>query len=132
MSKKAKRRAVRQAFPKAKSAPASASRGSRAGGARGRGRAPVAGRGRVQSGQGRGRGGGQALRPPSIRRAVITGALLAFAYFAVIQWLWKSGGNTQSNAMFSFLVFFLYAGVVYAVEWWKYKRKLGSMKGPSK
>ena len=38
------------------------------------------------AGRGRGQGGAQALRPPTIKRAVITGAVLAFAYFALIEW----------------------------------------------
>jgi hypothetical protein len=128
MSKKANRRAARQAFPKAK--PVAASRGRYAGGTRGRTSAPSRSRG--QANRSRAQGGSQTLRPPTIKKAVITGAVLAFAYFAVIQWAWKSGGTTEANALVSFLVFFLYAAVVYGVEWWKYRRKLRSMKGSSK
>jgi hypothetical protein len=135
MSKKANRRAARQAFPKAK--PVAASRGRYAGGTRGRTSAPSRSRGqgvrsRGQANRSRAQGGSQTLRPPTIKKAVITGAVLAFAYFAVIQWAWKSGGTTEANALVSFLVFFLYAAVVYGVEWWKYRRKLRSMKGSSK
>ena len=131
MSKKAKRRAARQAFPKAKSAPPAASRGRYAGGARGR--TSAGSRGRVQSSQARGRSAAQTLRPPTIKRAAITGAIMAFLYFAVIQWMWKSSGSsTKGTVIMSLALFFVYAGVVYGVERWKYQRRLRSMKGSSK
>jgi hypothetical protein len=130
MSKKANRRAARQAFPKAK--PVAAPRGRYAGGTRGRTSAGGARSRAAAASRSRAQGGSQTLRPPTIKKAVITGAVLAFAYFAVIQWAWKSGGTIQSNALASFLVFFLYAAVVYGVELWKYRRKLRSMKGSSK
>jgi hypothetical protein len=129
MSKKENRRAARQAFPKAK--PAAASRGRYAGGTRGR--TSAASRSRVQGSKGRGQGGGQALRPPSIKRAAIIGAIMAFGFFVVVEWLWPSAGSTtQSNALISFIFFFVYSGVVYGSQRWKYQRMLRKLKGSSK
>ena len=121
MSKKAKRRAVRQAFPKAKGA--AASRGKTGAGARSR--SSAGGRSRASSAS-------QTMRPPTIKRALITGAVLAFLYFALIQWAWKSGATTKSNALISFILFFVYTGVAYGIEKWKYQRKLRKLKGSSK
>jgi hypothetical protein len=131
MSKKEKRRAARQAFPKAKVAPA-ASRGRYASGARGRTSAGAARSRAVAAGRSRGQGGGLTLRPPTIKKAAITGAILAFLYFALIQWGWKSGGTTELNALLSVGVFFLYSGVVYGVGTWIYRRKMRRLKDPSK
>ena len=130
MSKKATRRAARQAFPKAK--PVAASRGRYASGARGRTSAGGARSRTSTPSRSRGQGGAQALRPPTIKKAVITGAVLAFAYFAFVEWGWKSGASTEGNALLSFGFFFLYAAVVYGVERWKYQRKLRNTKGSSK
>jgi hypothetical protein len=121
MSKKAKRRAARQAFPKAKTTVPP--RGRTSAGARGRSSA---------SSRGRASAGSQTLKPPTIKRALITGAILAFIYFALIEWGWKSGATTKANALIAFILFFLYTGVAYGVERFTYQRKLRKLKGSSK
>ena len=119
MSKKEIRRAARQAFPKAKSG--SAQRGK------------AGARGRATSGsRGRSAASSQTLRPPTIKRAVITGAILAILYFVLIQWGWKSGASTSTNLLISLILFFVYSGVAYGVERFKYQRKLRKLKGSSK
>jgi hypothetical protein len=131
MSKKEKRRAARQAFPKAKTPPA-ASRGRYASGPRGRTSAGAARSRAAAAGRAGGQGGVRALRPPTIKKAAITGAILAFAYFSLIEWGWKSGGTTELNALISIAGFFLYSGVAYGVGMWTYRRRLRKMKGSSK
>lgn len=57
---------------------------------------------------------------------------MAFLYFALIEWGWKSGSTTKGNALLSFILFFLYAGVAYGTQRFTYRRKLNRMKGSSK
>ncbi len=114
MSKKATRRAAREAFPKTKGgAPPTKS----ATGAKGK---PVK--------------GAQALKRPSWRRAAIQGGVLAVLYFIVIQYLWK--GSSQPNVWGSLLIavigFVAYTGIAYFVDRWNYNRKLRKLKGPAK
>ena len=80
-----------------------------------RGRSTVRGRSAVRP----------ALRQPTIKRAVIQGAIVALLYFVVIQWVWKSAGtSTATNVLFSLGGFVIYSGVVYGVDRWKYQRAL--------
>jgi hypothetical protein len=118
MSKKAKRRAARQAFPKAK-VPATSKGRSSSGVYRSRSRSTAAQRSRST-------GGSRDLKPPSIKKAVILAVILGFAYFAVIQWGWKSGSSTQGNAIVAILGAIVYGGVIYGVDWFKYRRKTRS------
>jgi hypothetical protein len=137
MSKKATRRAVRDAYPKAKT-PTSGSKsvgarsaGTRAGGGKstGGGSSAVAKRQRAT----------QALRPPSVRRAVIQGAVLSILYFVVIQYLWApkdAAGNRTANMWGSLLIavigFIAYSGIAYVVDRYTYNRKLRKLKGSGK
>jgi len=116
MSKKEKRRAARQAFPKAKSSPSSGSRlGSRSRGARRSGAAASS-----------------QIRVPTLRRAAIQGAILAVLYFVFIQWVWKSGAPTAANLVFAAGGFILYTAVAYGIDVFKYRRALRKAKGSSK
>lgn len=110
MSKKETRRAARQAFPKAKTPP------PKRGVYGQRTRRPV----RAKSG-GSSR---QGAKPPSPRRAIITGILMSAIYFLLIQYAWKSGASTGANLLIAAVAFVVFAGVVYAVDRWKYRRYL--------
>jgi phosphatidylglycerophosphate synthase len=124
MSKKETRRAARQAFPKAASAPkggvATRAKGSRtvsrsSGAARSRSKArPV-------------------LRPPTLKRAAIQGAVLAVLYLLVIRYIWRQEGTgTASYVIFPLAGFFVYTGIAYAIDRFTYQRRLRKLKGPSK
>ena len=110
MSKKQMRRAARDAFPKAKRAPAAKGRGSSGAYTR-----------RTQGGGTRGTASGPTVRPPSIKRSLVFGVIVAFLYFALIQWGWK-GASTQVNITLAVLSVFVFTGVNYWVERFKYKR----------
>lgn len=118
MSKKETRRAARQAFPQLKNPPPVRSRFDT------RPARPRGGKGRSTAGQG--------LRPPSWRRAVIQGVIVAALYFVLIQWAWKSGASTAANLIVSLIAFIVFTGVAYWVDRFKYQRKLRKLKGPSK
>jgi len=106
MSKKQTRRAAREAFPKAKTPPPKR-------GAYGQ---------RPQRRAGRAPG---APKPASIRRAAITGIIMAFLYFVVIQWLWKNETmTTLGNVVVAFIGFLIFTGVVYGMDHFKYRRYL--------
>jgi hypothetical protein len=118
MSKKQTRRAAREAFPKAKNPPAK--------------KTPYGQRPSKSSSAGRGRSGSSAVRPPSFKKAVIWGAVMAFLYFVVIQWAWKNNGmTTLGNVVIALVGFVIFAGVVYATDHFKYQRYLRK-KGSSK
>lgn len=124
MSKKATRRAARQAFPKAASAPkggvGTRTRGSQAaprssGGARNRSTARPA------------------LRPPTLKRAAIQGLILAVLYLIVIRFVWREPGtSTASYIIFPLAGFFIYTGIAYAIDKFTYQRRLRKLKGSSK
>jgi hypothetical protein len=121
MSKKETRRAARQAFPKAKTAATSKGRA----GTRYRSGASAAGsknRAVAQRGP----------KPPTLRRAMIQGAIMAVLFFVVIQFLWKTGSTTAGNIIVALLGFILYSGVAYGVDWFKYRRATGKPNGTSK
>jgi hypothetical protein len=120
MSKKATRRAAREAFPKAKNPPVRRSRFEQ--------------RQRPTSGQRRPAGAGynpRVPRPASIKRALIWGVIMAVIYFAFIQFLWKSQGTTIGNLFIAAASFIIFAAVVYGVDHFKYQRYL-KKKGSSK
>jgi hypothetical protein len=118
MSKKETRRAARQAFPKAAG-------GARAGaGARGKG-----------SGDGKSRGTTrQIVKPPSVKRAAIQGAIVAALYYLVVRFLFWGGGGTSTaiSIIFPVMGFFVYAGIAYAIDRFKYQRSLRKLSGSSK
>jgi predicted phage tail protein len=118
MSKKATRRAARQAFPKAKN-PATTKSGART-----RTRTSAASRSRTAP--------RQTNRPPSIKRAATQAVIMAALYFVFIQWLWKSGATTIGNVLVSLGAFIIFTGVVYGVDKFKYQRKLRKAKESSK
>ena len=118
MSKKETRRAARQAFPKAAG-------GTRVGaGARAKG-----------SGGGKSRGPTrQIIKPPSLKRAAIQGAIVAALYYLVVRFLFWRGGATGTavSIIFPLLGFFVYTGIAYAIDRFKYERSLRKLKDPSK
>lgn len=126
MSKKETRRAARKAFPQLKGASAS----------RGAGR-----RGKSSSKSGVLRDArGRPLRPPTLRRAAIQGAILAVLYFIVIEFVWvqkdpttgEKATSTTTSLLVALVGFFVYTGIAYAVDKFVYQRKLRKLKGPSK
>jgi hypothetical protein len=118
MSKKETRRAARQAFPKATG-------GEKAGaGARAKG-----------SGGGKNAGSTrQRVKPPSLKRAAIQGAVVAALYFLIVRFIfWRAGGaGTAVAIIFPVMGFFVYTGIVYAIDRYKYQRSLRKLQGPSK
>ena len=112
MSKKEIRRAARDAFPKAKRAPTTKARSR--GGAYSR---------RTSGGGTGGASSRPAVRPPSIKRSLVFGVIVAFLYFAFLQWLLK-GATTWTNVFFALVGVFLFTGVNYWVERFKYQRHL--------
>jgi len=122
MSKKETRRAARQAFPKAKGATPAKSRTS--GGAYTR---------RTAGNRSRSAPASRVPRPPTIKRSLIYGVIWAVIYFVFISWVWKTAGSTlQVNAILSVLAVFLFSGVFYFVDWYKYRRYVRKQKGSSK
>jgi hypothetical protein len=111
VSKKEIRRAARDAFPKAKRS--STTKGKGKSGAYGR-------RASGSSGSAPSR---PTVRPPSIKRSLIFGVIVAFLYFAFLQWGLK-GATTWTNAFFALVGVFLFTGVNYWVERFKYQRHL--------
>lgn len=122
MSKKEIRRAARDAYPKAKRAPA-ARKGT--GGAYSK---------RTIAPGSRSATGRSGARPPSVKRSAIIGVVWAALYFAIIQWLWKSNASLVANIVFSVLGALLFTGVFYGVDWFKYRRyrRQHDNKDPSK
>jgi hypothetical protein len=120
MSKKETRRAARQAFPKAKT-PAATKLGS--------GRVPVKGS----------RGGGSrgatryAPKPPTLKRALIQGVILAVIYFLFVEFMpWGQNTTVVSNLVVSVGALVVFAGVAYFADRFKYQRYLRRQKGSSK
>jgi hypothetical protein len=125
MSKKETRRAARQAYPKAKSGAAAKGSGGKG---KGGGKSAVA---KDAS--------GRPLRPPTLKRAAIQGAILAVLYFVVIEFLWvqkDASGARTSNTLTSVIIalagFVIYTGIAYAVDKYTYQRKLRKSKGAAK
>ena len=112
MSKKQMRRAARDAFPKAK----------RASTAKGKGSSGAYSR-RTSSGGAKSAGSRPGARPPSIKRSLIFGVIVAFLYFALLQWGLKDA-STWWNVFFALVGVFLFTGVNYWVERFKYQRYL--------
>jgi hypothetical protein len=126
MSKKETRRAARQAYPKAKGgAPAKGGGGKSKAGAKSNVIKDASGR---------------PLRPPTLKRAVIQGAILATLYFVVIEFIWVQkdpatgarASNTTTSLIIALAGFVIYTGVAYAVDKMVYQRKLRKIKGAAK
>ena len=121
MSKKATRRAARDAFPKAK-APAKAPRPT--GGKYSSKNARVKAQARTTP----------ALKRPSLKWALIKGAGLGILYFVVIQYIWK-GSNTPNvwgSLLISFIGFAAFTAITYYVDRFNYNRRLHKLKGSGK
>jgi hypothetical protein len=119
MSKKETRRAVRQAFPKAKHPPAARTAGGN------RYKSSTANRGRVPA--------RQALRPPSWKRALIQGAVVAVLYLIVIRFVWRQEGSGWGTyIIFPVAGFFIYTGIAYSIDKYTYQRRLRRLNGSSK
>lgn len=126
MSKKETRRAARQAFPKAAGA-AKGGVGPRVRSSRTVSRSSAPARNRSRS------TARPALRPPTLKRAAIQGAVLAVLYLLVIRYLWRQPDtSTASYVIFPLAGFFVYTGIAYAVDRFTYQRRLRKLKGPSK
>lgn len=120
MSKKEKRRAARAAFPKAAPRPdRSKTYGQRPSPkARSPRTAPT---------------GRQTLRPPTLKRAAIQGAILAVLYLFIIRFVWTQPGTTTLTYIIMPVAgFVVYTGVAYAIDKFTYQRRLRKLKGPSK
>jgi hypothetical protein len=116
MSKKETRRAARQAFPKAPTG----GKSSRSGG-------------RSAGGSRRNSAAKPALRPPTLKRAAIQGAILAVLYLILIRFIWKQENtSTITYVIFPLAGFFIYTGIAYAVDRFTYQRRLRKLKGSSK
>jgi phosphatidylglycerophosphate synthase len=124
MSKKETRRAARQAFPKAGGSP-KVGTGRRTKGSRTVSRS---------SGSARSRSAARpALRPPTLKRAAIQGAILAALYLIVIRFVWREQGTTTATyVIFPLAGFFVYTGLAYAIDRFTYQRRLRKLKGPPK
>lgn len=130
MSKKATRRAARQAFPKAPAA-GSKSTGTKSAATKSTGSGSAASR--------KSNAKTQTLKRPSWKRAAIQGAVLAALYFVVIQYLWApkdAAGNRTANIWGSLLVagigFVAYTCIAYLVDRFNYDRRLRKLKGSAK
>jgi hypothetical protein len=123
MSKKATRRAARDAFPKAKT-PAAGPRPR-----------PAGGKYSSKSARDRAKATSRpALKKPSLRRALIQGVALGALYFVVIQYVWKgtSQPNVWGSLLISFIGFLAFTGIAYFVDRFTYNRRLRKLKGPGK
>jgi len=122
MSKKETRRAARQAFP------GGPPQERRRDNIRGTKPQPVS-----KKRQGRGGGARQNLRQPSLKRAVIQGAILAVLYFILIRFIWKDpGANWTTYIVVPLVGFVIFTGVAYGVDKFTYQRRLRKLKGSSK
>jgi len=116
MSKKATRRAARQAFP---------------------GGAPTVKRrdyvrGTKPQQPSKKKDGAAGLRPPSFRRAVIQGAILAALYFILIRFIWNQGGSALTYVLLPLIAFVAYTFIAYFIDKYMYQRRLRKLKGQSK
>ncbi len=128
MSKKATRRAAREAFPKAK--PSATTARTR----------PTGGKysSKSQKTRAKTQQGTRGLKPPSWRRALIFAAVLAVLYFVMIQYLWvpkDANGNPSSNVWGSLLIavigFVVFTFIVYFTDKFTYNRRLRKLKSGS-
>jgi hypothetical protein len=117
MSKKATRRAARQAFPKAQPKPDRFKNYGTRPPARSR-TAPATKR---------------ELKPPSLKRAAIQGAILVALYLILVGLIWKQPGTTAlTYVILGIGGFIAYTAVAYGVDKFIYQRRLRKLKGSSK
>ena len=57
---------------------------------------------------------------------------MAVIYFLLIEYGWKSGSSTLGNLIVAAIGFVIFAGVVYAIDRFKYQRYLRKQKSPLK
>ena len=123
MSKKATRRAARDAFPKAKT-PAAGPRPK-----------PAGGKYTSKSARDRAKATSRpALKKPSLRRALIQGVILGALYFVVIQYVWKGSSqpNVYGSLLISFIGFLAFTAISYFVDRFTYNRRRNKLQGPGK
>ena len=73
------------------------------------------------------------LRPPTLKRAAIQGAILAVLYLFVIRFVWKQPEtSTLTYIIMPVGGFVLYTAIAYAIDKFTYQRRLRRLKGPSK
>lgn len=73
------------------------------------------------------------MRPPTLKRAAIQGAVLAVLYLLVIRFIWRQEGtSTAAYVIFPLVGFVIYTGIAYAIDRWTYQRRVRKLKGPSK
>jgi hypothetical protein len=117
MSKKETRRAVRQAFPKAKTPPPSRSTYGQ------KSRPRPSGRG--------GPRGPLAPKPPSLKKAAVVGVIMGAIYFVVINFAWKVGNTTAlGNLIIALIGCVIFMGVIYLTDRYKYQRYLNKKNPP--
>lgn len=73
------------------------------------------------------------MRPPTLKRAAIQGAILAVLYFIVIRFIWRQPDtSTLAYVIFPVAGFVVYTGIAYGIDRFTYQRKLRKLKGLSK
>ncbi len=82
--------------------------------------------------------GAQGLKPPSWRRSLTFGALLAVAFFVMIQYLWvqkdEAGNPTTTvwgNLLIAVIGFVAFTFIVYFTDKFTYRNRLRKLKGGS-
>jgi uncharacterized protein (DUF2062 family) len=124
VSKKEIRRAARDAFPKAKGA-STAKKGRS--GAYSKRTYQAKPRPAASS------GARNVPKPPSIKRSVIMGAVVAVFYFVLIQWIIRIGDTSlRSNLVVAGVGLVLFSGVNYLTEGFRYRRYLRKKDGSGK
>jgi hypothetical protein len=75
-----------------------------------------------------------ALKRPSLKRALIQGAILGILYFVVIQFVWKgtSHPNVWGSLLIAFIGFAAFSAIAYFVDRFNYNRRLRKLKGSGK
>ena len=132
MSKKATRRAARQAFPQAKNPPANAAKRSRTYGQQQkpqrRAAAPP-----VRSSKAKRAQKQASLRPPSLMRALRMGAIVTSLYLIMIIVVFKQPGVTIWGHIFLGCTgFVIYTAVAYVADKFSYSRRLRKMQNTQK
>lgn len=127
MSKKATRRAARDAFPKAPPAPVK----------RGAKYAPRPSGGKYTSKAAKQRarttpGTVRGMKPPSWKRSLIIGFGLAIAYFLMTHYWQKDAVNIWGELLFSAIAFIFLVPISYFTDRWSYNRRLKRLQGTGK
>ena len=74
---------------------------------------------------------GPIVKKPSVKRALVQGAVLGVLYFVVIQYVWKgtSQPNVWGSVLISFIGFAAFTAISYFVDRFTYNRRLRKLKG---